>query len=294
MGSRLSRLIGRSRSRSHSSLLALGPCRLRRTAWPSNCCCEPNTMSSCQRRGGTGDGVQWITVEPHPHMPASSLPADLPGRRMDGKQSSLGRALVQACCGTNFAEHVGTVTESCKPSRSVQSLWWNCCGHLCKSAAPPLGVDAMPTSYVHLCERLHHRHPIVSHAATCTDAHPAAQSTPASPPSSSTFIWPPLVPPATCCHAAVPVGAVPTPDLQRVQARRWCCVRGKWAITLRCWYTPEATCTCAGKVGLYCPSFKASPYPRLSPPPPPHAHTISFSPLSRGCGPDPASATPHP
>jgi hypothetical protein len=187
-------------------------------------------MSSCQRRGGTGDGVRWITVEPHPHMPAPCLPADLPQvtRLRNGRQAvdlNLGAAMepLLRLASTNLAEPVGAVSESwmtvsVAESSLVQAMLHHvglvcACGELRVRALAPgpwqgvvqafkvravivvellwapvqvcratVGVDAMPTSCLHLFERLHHRHPIVSPAAACTDAHPAAQSTPASSP----------------------------------------------------------------------------------------------------------------
>ncbi len=56
----------------------------------------------------------------------------------------------------------------------------------CKSAAPPWGL--MPClPIVCTCLGDCNRQTVVPHPAACTDAHPAAQSTPASPPRSSTF-----------------------------------------------------------------------------------------------------------
>jgi hypothetical protein len=131
MGSRLSRLIGRSRSRSHSSLLALDRCRLRRTTWSSKCCCE---AASCQRRGGTGDGVRWcildrgtaapcITAQTFPHRGCPlTYQADEWTASSRPQPWCRHRALAQACCGTSHAEPVGAVTESWMTVSVVESL----------------------------------------------------------------------------------------------------------------------------------------------------------------------------
>ncbi len=78
-----------------------------------------------------------------------------------------------------------------------------------------VGVDAMPTYNVHLCERLHRRHPIVSPAAACTNAHPAAQSAGTSITTAIAHVFcPPAVPLAAYSHTAT--AAYPTsPHKQR-------------------------------------------------------------------------------
>jgi hypothetical protein len=121
-----------------------------------------------------------------------------------------------------------------KPSRSVQSLWWSCCGHPCKSTAPPWGLmPCLPT----MCTCVSDCSTVTPLCPPLLRAHPPSRAIDTSIATAIVHVFcPPPVLPAACYHAAVSVGAVPTPDLQCVLANRWCCMKGKWAITLCCCY----------------------------------------------------------
>ncbi len=97
---------------------------------------------------------------------------------------------------------------------------------VCRATVGVDAIIAMPTDA--MCT---HRVP-----RCCVHRHPPSRAIDTSIISAIVAYLPATRPPCRLLPRGLLVGAVPTPDLQRALASRWCCMKGKWGVTLRCCY----------------------------------------------------------